>query len=186
MHTAKQSGFGVIAIIVAILVVVGLGYVGYRVYTANNNQTGNSTQGSNTQNNSTQDTATYLDIKELGVKIKLSDGIKDAVYSASTSTDGSQFARISTQSLQSQSNNTCGTSFGPLGTITKASGTPEQVFGGTSRTVDNTTTFKFGNDTYVFIASPQAQCSTDSSVQALADQQRITFFTDFKTVQLDN
>ncbi|HXH26676.1 MAG TPA: hypothetical protein VNG90_02185, partial [Candidatus Acidoferrum sp.] len=139
-----------------------------------------------------QAATTYLDIKELGIKIKLDASIKDAVYSVkSASSGGGQFAYISTQSLTDKSGGTCSPNNGSIAAITKASGTLQQVFGGPDGTrpippVDNTTVFKFGSDTYVFISPPQATCSEDSTIQALANQQKAIFFNDFKTVQLDN
>jgi hypothetical protein len=190
MNKEKQAGFGVVIVIMVILVLAGLGYVGYRLYNHSSNSTSTtsgqtSNQTSNTNGNGAVSQATYLDIKELGVKIKLSDGIKDAEYSILSSADG-PYASVSTKSLITLSNGTCGTDFGPLGTVGKASGTLQQIFGDTGKTVDSSTIFKFGTDTYVFIGSPQSVCSEDSNTQNLANQQRATFREDFKTVQLDN
>ena len=198
MTTKQQSGFGVVPIISIVAVVAILGLLGFKMLTmqsskptansvANNQTSPASSQPSSSQTSATPAQAdTYLHIKELGIKIKLSDDIKDVVYKAGTGSDGGQFAQISTQSLTDQSNGACGVDAAPFGTITKASGSPEHVFGGTSRTVDNKTTFKFGTDTYVFLSGPQAACSDSATLQYPLGQRKSEFFDAFKTVQLDN
>lgn len=134
-----------------------------------------------------QPDSNILDIKELGINIKLDDSIKDAIYTTGTSTDGSQFAYISTQTLTTISNGTCSPgSKGSFASITKASGTPEQVFLKPTAPVDNVKTFLFGSDTYIFVGGTGATCSQDPTVQHLSNQQESTFINDFKTVQLDN
>ncbi len=187
MHATKQSGFGVVAIIVVILVVVGLGYIGYRVYTANINQTGNTTQNSNAQNNGTQDTATYLDIKELGAKIKLSDGIKDAVYGAvSTDDNGSKAVGISAQSLIDKSN-MCAPENHTLGLVEATKVAPTYVGGSEPLPVDSKTLFKLG-DTYYFYHPPQNQaCLTTTQADSDLITDKINAFKEaFRTIQLDN
>ncbi len=189
MQATKQSGFGVVAIVIAILVVVGLGYIGYRVYTANNNQTGNTAQNSNAQNNGTQDTATYLDIKELGVKIKLSDGIKDAVYAPFDvpATDGSQVYGISAQSLiDKETGDNCSAAHGALGLIRATTIAPTYVGGQQTLPVDNKTLFKFG-DTYYQYVRPQAYgCAQDQITSDMVSSKVDAFAQAFTTVQLDN
>jgi len=178
---SKQSGFGVVEIIIAVLVVAALAYGGYRLYGHFSKPAANTTNRQSNQENITTATttpqSTYLDIKELGIKIKLDDSIKDAIYVAGTSTDGSQFAYISTQTLTDKSNGSCNPAKGSFASITK---TPDAV-----RSVDNARVFKLGNN-YIFITGPQAICSDDQTVQDLANQQKTTLFNDFKTVQLDN
>jgi hypothetical protein len=133
-----------------------------------------------------QPDSNILDIKELGINIKLDDSIKDAIYTTGTDAAGSQFAYISTQTLTTISNGTCSPAKGSFASITKASGTPEQVFLRPTAPVDNVKTFLFGSDTYVFIGGTGATCSQDPTVQHLSNQQESTFINDFKTVQLDN
>jgi hypothetical protein len=152
----KQLGFNLPVIIGAILVIVLLGYAGYRVYNANTSKptstnTTTSTQATNTTNSSNSQAtntqaATYLDIKELRIKIKLDDRIKDAIYNVGTSSDGSRFAHVSTQTLSGKSNGSCGLDGTPIASITELSGT--------NLTVDNTNTFKVGND-YFVITGPR-------------------------------
>ena len=188
MTNNKQSGFGIAIIIIIVVVVLAiLGYAGYRVYnsqtskptgtsntTTSNNQTNGNTQSSNTQTNNTQNTATYLDIKELGIKIKLSDGIKDAAYSysAPTSQTYATFggsAYFSTQTLIDE-DAACVSSKGPLGAIVKIAGNTDGF--GNVLTADNNTVFKLGNNYYRYEA-PQAPCSNNNSVNSLASDQKI-------------
>jgi hypothetical protein len=103
MNDQQQAGFGAGTIIAAVLVLAGLGLIGWKLYslyskpvakTTSQGTTQTSTTSNtqtNTTNTSTSDQATYLDIKELGIKIKLSVSIKDAVYAMyyTPSTDGS-------------------------------------------------------------------------------------------------
>ena len=104
------------AIIVAVLVVAGLGLIGWKLYslyskpsantttTSNQatHQTGN-TQTNTTGNTSASDQTAYLDIKELGIKIKLDDSIKDVVYSYSTANNSQHPQYVGGVNLSSQS-----------------------------------------------------------------------------------
>ncbi len=81
----KIEGFGIVGIIVIAVGLVIVGLVGWRVWDANRTkESSNTTTNQQESNGGTQPTpqpsATYLDIKELGVKVKLSEDIKDAVY----------------------------------------------------------------------------------------------------------
>jgi hypothetical protein len=197
MHTRNQSGFGVIPIVLIVAAVAILGYVGYRIYTtqtskpaANSSVANNQTSPTNTTPSPTTSTQpqadTYLDIKELGIKIKLSDSIKDAVYSysAPTSQTYATFggsAYLSTQTLTSK-DTTCAASKDPLGAIVKITGNTDGL--GNSLTADNNTVFKLG-DSYYRYENPQSPCSDNSDANALATQQKAAFREAFKTVQLD-
>jgi hypothetical protein len=192
----KQSGFSAIISIVSIVLVIGVsGFIGWRLLSQPaqpNKQAASETTSNNANSpispastNSTTATTqpTYLDIKELGIKITLDDSIKDAIYTVHTDTDGSQFAYISTTSLTSASKGTCSPDKGGFASITKSTGTTQQVFSPAVRPIDNTKTFKFGTNTYVFITGTQATCTSDSTAQNLANKQQTTFINDFKTVQ---
>lgn len=193
----KQSGFSAVLSIIAIVLVVGVvGFIGLRLYSQPSKQTSSTIPStSNNQSNpisngptniatvTTQ--GTYLDIKEEGVKIQLDNSIKDATYTIKTDTDGSQFAYISTTSLTTASQGNCSPANGGFASVTKASGTPQQVFGPAVPPVDNTQTFKFGTDTYVFIGRPNGSCTQDPTAIGLYRLQQATFFNDFKTLQPD-
>ncbi len=187
----KQSGFGIAVIIVAVLVLAGLGLIGYRLYGAYNkpvakttttsSQAG-STQTNNTGSASTSDQATYLDIKELGIKIKLNSQISDAIYSIVPTTDGSKGAGISAQSLVDKSTD-CNSA---LGLIEETTTAPTLV-SGQQATPDNKSLFKLG-DTYYWYRPPQNQgCLTTAQADvALISSKLNAFEQAFTTVQLDN
>jgi len=178
----KQSGFGIIAIIVIVLVVGVLGFVGWRIFTA---QSSSNNTGNNQTNNTQPSTDTYLNIKELGVKIKLSDEIKDAVYSVVPTSDGSKGVGISAQSLVDKSSE-CSPSNFTLGLIEAMSTAPTSV-SGQPASPDNKTLFKLG-DTYYWYRPPQNQtCLTDNQADINMVANKLDAFKQaFSTIQLDN
>ncbi len=85
-----QSGFGTTAILLVVLVVAGLAVTGLELYqhhkpgsaknSAATSQSQTATQPQSTAATQAAPTVAYLTIKEWGVKIPLSDRIKDAYY----------------------------------------------------------------------------------------------------------
>ncbi len=201
MTTKHQSGFGVVPTIAIVAIVALLGFVGIRLLaaqsskpvvmnnaTANNQTTPASSQSNNTPTSATPAQAdTYLHIKELGIKLKLSDGIRDATYSytAPSSKTYALFGGgvyISTQTLTNK-DAACRAENGPLGVIEKITGTVDSM--DNTVTANNMTVFKFGNNFYRLDDS-NVPCSANSSVNALATTQKAEFRQAFKTIQLDN
>ena len=187
MRDKKQAGFGLVIVVVAILVLAGLGFIGYRLYSSYSKPTTKTTATTIQTTNQTSNTqaATYLDIKELGVKIKLDDSIKDAEYSYNapdTTAPSTSSAFISTKSLTAAASGCAATSGGALGTIIKTS---DPNLTGVTLVPNGTTIFKLG-DTYYYLTEPGAPCATDSAASTLATQQKAAFLQDFKTIQLDN
>jgi Tfp pilus assembly protein PilX len=86
-YPTEHSGFSVIEVLLAILVIVVLAVTGFVVYqrhkpiTAKNSAATTSTQ---TTTRPPQTTTQYLTITEWGIKLPLSDSIKDAYYVVST------------------------------------------------------------------------------------------------------
>ena len=185
----KNAGFGVVGIVLAVAVVGLVGFIGWRLYDTNKTQQNNSTNQAdqasitpaenNTPDSSQADAATYLDIKELGVKIKLSDDIKDLTYSAQTLSDGSKTARFSTKTLASVDPN-CDASFGPLGSLEMTTVDTDRT--GAKKVVDNVGIFKLG-DYYISYSSSQALCS--DKVSGITGQPSSAFREALKTMQLD-
>lgn len=184
-----------LAIIVVILVIGVLGFVGWRVFVA---QTGNSSTGNNQTGNTQPSTDTYLDIKELGVKIKLSDSIKDAVYAPmkSLSTDEAKVFGISSQALidsNTNNNGECAASQAPLGFIRATTVAPTYVGSDRPLPIDNQRLFKI-NDTYYDYSDPQGTNScglTKSSGTTYITSDLLTsklhaIAESFKTLQLDH
>lgn len=199
LDTKKQAGFGAVVIVAAVLVVAMLGLLGWKLYSlyskpsaypmATANQatprTGN-TQTNTAGSTSTSDQATYLDIKELGIKIKLNNQISDAIYSIVPTTDGSKGAGISAQSLVGRSA-ACSPSNFTLGLIEATTTAPTYVGGQQALPVDNKTLFKFG-DTYYWYRPPQNQgCLTTAQNDVDLISSKLNAFKQaFATVQLDN
>ena len=179
----SQSGFGIIPVIVIIAVVVILGFVGWRVFMV---QSGNNNTGNNQTNGTQPSTDTYLDIKELGVKIKLGDGIKDAVYNyvAPTGETDAGFAGRADFSAQTIIDNGpfCSPQDGPLGSIVKLTGTVDSF--GNALVADRITTFKLGNN-YFRYQGPQFLCYGDNSDNSPILRQLTALREAFKTIQLD-
>lgn len=83
-----QPGFNIVEIVLIVIVVGLLATVGWLVY--QNNRTkisdaaGSGNQSNSQSSQSQKPTVTYLNVKEWGVKLPLSDGIKDAYYAVPT------------------------------------------------------------------------------------------------------
>lgn len=113
--TTKQSGFSVIEALLVVLVVAALAVTGFVVYqhrkpnNAKNSAATSTAQTTSQQQDTTstqpaQTTTQYLTITEWGVKLPLSDTIKDAYYVASNSgvgSDGKPNFFVSLKSLDS-------------------------------------------------------------------------------------
>ena len=95
-----QSGFGTTVILLIVLVIAALAVTGVVVYryhklnigknsaaTSSSQSTGQ--QQGTTTTQSAQVTTPYLDVKEWGIKIPLSDSIKGAYYTTAGSNKGS-------------------------------------------------------------------------------------------------
>lgn len=79
----KQSGFGLIEIIIIVAVIAAIGIGGWWVWQNNKSTTGQQSQQPSAATNNEQEVSpSILEIKELGIKIELSDAIKDAYYSS--------------------------------------------------------------------------------------------------------
>lgn len=190
-HDNKQSGLrAVVSIVIIVLVIALIGFIGWRVYSQSSKQATDASSSNHTSASSTIPQSTYLDIKELGIKIKLDNSIKDAVYSYSPAAESPPQhldiggVNLSTQSLIDRDQNCNPVSGGnPLGSINELFINQDEL--GNKLRPNGTTIFKLGNNYYI-LSTPQSPCSTNSSVNTLAGQQRATFFNDFKTVQLDH
>lgn len=189
-ETTKSGGFGIVGIISIVVVLAVLGLIGWKVYEASkvktnknstSSQTSNSGDTTGKTNSSTPpvDTATYLDIKELGVKMKLEDGVKDATYAVQTLDDGSLVARLSTQALAA-ADPACDASSGQLGALTKSTTDTDRF--GNKLVPDGKSTFKFG-DNYFTFANSQALCS--EKVRTTVGAAQTAMRQSLTTLQLD-
>lgn len=196
MNNQQQAGFGAAIIIAAVLVIAVLGLIGWKLYSLYSKPVAKTTtnQASNTQtgttgNTNTSDQATYLDIKELGIKIKLDVSIKDAAYAMyyTPSTDGSTVVGISTQSLiDKETGNYCEASHGPLGIIIKTSDPNYQTGPNTTIAPNGKDIFKLGNNYYWYRKPQNDGCAVGQVTPAMQDAAISAFAQAFTTVQLDN
>lgn len=191
---ARNAGFGIVGVVLIVVAVALIGFIGWRVYdaskakpTSSTQQQTSSSQSSGSGQPSSQppsgtptDTATYLNIKELGVRIKLDDSVKDATYSVQTLSDGSLVARFSTQSLAAL-DPSCDAKSGQLGALEKSTASTDRL--GNELKPDGHTVFKFGNYYYTY-ATSQALCS--SRVQSTVNAALTTFRQSLTTLQTDN
>jgi hypothetical protein len=186
----KNAGFGLVGIVLVVVLVLLLGIVAWRIYDASKPKQSDkpSTQTSSNLSSSTTpstNTATYLDIKELGIKFKLTDDIKDAVYYYDASnTSAAPVARVSTQSLVDKSGGTCNPkTSAAFGSIRKMQSLTQAD--GTTLSVNNTSVFQLGND-YIVYSTPNQPCSTDKTVSDVETTQLQFFKQALQTVQLDH
>lgn len=96
-QTPKQSGFSAVILPLVLVIISIIGGIGWYVWKSQRNtkQSANATQPTSSNqakkddnsNEQTQKTAQkYLEIKELGIKLKLTDGIKNIYYAPRTDT----------------------------------------------------------------------------------------------------
>jgi hypothetical protein len=183
---SKKAGFGAIGIIVVIAGLVLLALIGWRIYDANkqhNSGQADAGQKATSKNDSPQSSpskpASYLDMVDLGIKLKLSDSIKDLTYSTVTLTDGSKAAKFSTETITTADAN-CSADFGPLGSLEMTTNDTNRA--GSKKAVDNVDVFKL-DKYYLTYSSPQALCS-DKALN-LTSGPRAALREAFKTMQLD-
>jgi len=185
----KSAGFGAVEIVIAVVVVLIVGFIGWRLFDASkakqpaSTQQTNGNQSDNTSNPQA-DATKYLDIKELGVKIKLDDKTEGATYvNAQTTNDEGVYIIDPTMKALDQNNQYCsGTTAGMIGLLDRSKDATH--WGETPIQVDNVKSFKMGDYYYVF-RGPQSECSQDSNVSAQRASHEQDFLGVLKTIQLD-
>jgi hypothetical protein len=184
LHSTSKAGFGMAGIVVILAMTGAIIWKTYDgVHTKQNNSADKTTSDPSPNNEkftaNPNGATTYLTIKELGIKIKLSTDIKDTTYGIKSLSDGSLVAYFSTQSLASQ-DPACDAKFGPLGSIEKTAVDTDRT--GAKKVVDNVSTFKVG-DNYFSYSAPQALCS--EKVRGVEGTQRTAFIEALKSLQSD-
>lgn len=175
----NSAGFGLTVVVVAIVALVVVGLVGWRLFDASKARP--SQQQSNDQNpsNAQIDMAAYLDVKELGIKLKLDNQVRDATYAIQKLDDGSLVARFSTRSLAA-SDPACGAESGQLGALEKSTMNTDRA--GNQLVPDGQTVFKLGDYYYTYAVS-QALCS--ETIRSAVGPAMAAFRESLKTIQLD-
>ena len=133
----------------------------------------------------------YLNIKELGIKIRLPNELNDAqyYYDASKSTPDRQIVEVYTKTLSDISHGECDPhnklASPPFGLLIKTKNPGAPGPGSDSTLQPNgKNIFKFG-EYYVYTLTPDTACSADKDVQTVAAKQLQAFLEAFKTMTLD-
>jgi hypothetical protein len=181
----KEAGFGAVGVLVVAVALIVMGFVGWRVYDSRRDKQNQAVRTSTNQAQSSGDEVSsvkYLDIKELGIKLKLSSDIEDAVYYYDT-TSKYPLVRVSTQSLIDRSNGTCAPKVSsPFGSIRKTQDVSQPD--GSTLTPNGNNVFQFGSDYFVY-ATPNQTCSSDKDVIDLETAQLASFKEAIRTIQPD-
>lgn len=198
-------GFSIVEALLILVVIGILGFTGWYVYhvrqTADKNHSAAANATVPTYKKKIDTKAktaappvpqgTYLDFKEVRVKMLLSSSISDAVYAPvnnSLSTDGAVAVfGLSTRSIEDAGSN-CDASNGPLGLVRVTATAPMRLVppnGEAPMAPDNKTLFLIGSKYYQYIA-PQdfVECGTVSTAQFEANQQ--AFEQSFASLQSDS
>lgn len=176
----SQNGFSAIEILLLILLLLLLIFLGWYVWNkkeskppANSSSNATPAKTETKATETPQSTVNYLKIPEWGVKVKLSDDIKDAYYDNKVTTNLSAFS-LRVHSLDSETQ--CKNDPQSLSTIFKV-GKDEPS------DQDPTTTYAkmekgvVIGDSFYFISRAQYNCTSDASKEALLNK-AIKAFTD--------
>jgi hypothetical protein len=186
--TSKEIGFGAVGVVVAALAVILIGAIAWRVYNAS--QTHSPARDENAKQSSkaastTQQTnaADYLEVKELGVKIKLDEKTKDITYVDSMQSPGDESVYIIDLSMKAmdEKDQYCkGPTAGMVGLLDRSKDVNH--WGEMPLQVDNNKSFKIGDYYYLF-RGPQSECSQDTQVSRQRASREQDFITVLKTIQ---
>ncbi len=182
----RQSGFGIVQIVLVVFVIAVMGVTGLVVYqhhktnsakdkaAASNTQT--TTQPQNTTTTQTQQTTSdYLTITEWGVKLPLSDHIKSAKYVVGTSFSNDQDGKpsgvflgltsLSDNSCNPSNNNNGGT--GAIGALLRVLPTETDAVSGQLLTQKYPNGTTIGNYYYAYQSwINRTSCNQKSTAQA--------------------
>lgn len=187
----NQSGSGLVAVVLGCAAVIILGTVGWSVYQHNRTEPAHasttSTQTSSKQpkknKSTTPATQVTIRIPELGIQITVPAFIQDLTYRTSIVTlrDGNKatLAMFSTKALAAL-DSSCGTSFGPLGSLEKANGQYPTQNQDPTNVLDYGQLVKQFPTFYIAAGYPNAACSLPASAgsAAAAQQNNSTASTD--------
>lgn len=178
----KDAGFGVVGIVVIVVAILIVGVAAWRIYEVNKGAPV-ATNNGQTEDPSQMptETATYLDIKELGVRIKLDDNTKDVTYSVAPNS-GSEAVFVIDQTMKALDVQQCpgNETPGMIGLLDRSKNANH--WGETPTSVDNEKAFKIGEYYYLF-REPQAECSqNEQTSEKRADQIKV-FLNVLKTIK---
>jgi hypothetical protein len=183
----SEQGFSSVEAMLILVIIVLIGIIGWFVYkdhqtatnTTKTNVTATNNHGPSTKTTTVKAAIAnqnVVKIPELGIELAVPDSIKDLVYATHnvTLTNGNPatYALFSTTTLTDLDSG-CSVSFGPLGSLEKASG--QYPSSDPDNVVDYGALVKQFSAFYISVNYPQAACSQSSSVEAIAQTQRGAF-----------
>ncbi len=177
-----SEGFGLVGIAFVATVLLVAAFLVWRVYgnTSNHTSTPSAEQSTSTATTKSPESKRYLEIKEFGIKLTLSNEIKDAVYYYDA-TNTYPLVRVSTQTLIDKSGGTCDPKVSsPFGTIRRTLD-PTQPDGSVLKP-NGSTVFQFEGSYYVF-TTPNQACSSNAVIANLETMQLASFKEAVKTMQ---
>ncbi len=185
----NQKGFGTVESILVVIIVVLIGAVGFLVY-KNHHKTAPVASATKTTivkstapKTALSSTTTVVKVPELGIQITVPNSIKDLTYSTANETlpngNVAIYAKFSTTSLTNLDAG-CSTSFGPLGSLERASG--QYPSSDQDASLDYGKLEKQFSTFYISAGSPQAACSQNSTTENTAQLDKGAFFNSLSTI----
>lgn len=180
MKKLNQNGFGFLYWLLLLLVLILLGLAGWWVYSKNKKPKNSTPQSQQQISNAPVEDPTYLEIKEWGVRVKLSANIKTAYYLIKPSSPN--YAYLSLTALK---NIDCAADKTTLGVYTRINSLND-VNNDTAGT-DGQTYAEMGYESspqaggkHYYFSQPQAYCSNNAAQDQAYWQD---FKSDLSTVQ---
>lgn len=175
----SQRGFSSIELLLLLLLILLLIFLGWYVWSQkdkNKPESSNNTPAKTEQKKQEPAKApasapTYLKIPEWGIKVKLSDNIKDAYYDKNISTDMEAFS-LRVKSLDNEAD--CKNGAQSVAAIFKVGKNQPDPQDETKTYPETQKGVTIGNDFY-FINVAQYYCSEDKGVQTTLDKIRTAF-----------
>ncbi len=170
METSSPKGFiaPLLLALIALLLIGGGAYV----YVHNKQASQSTVINPSAQATST---ANYFEIKEVGLKFKVTNDIKDLRYSIINEGNGATYVWFSTKTLENIGGKNCNSDQAPLGAI----GVWKKDISGGAMAI---TYLIKSNDFSVTYGTPQAICSEVKEAQSLQTEQRVSLSEALKTI----
>jgi hypothetical protein len=183
----SQSGFGGVEALLFLVIIGIIGFTGWYVWNSKANTDKNLTavssttpivKKSTTPTASTADATSYLTIKEWGVKIPVSNGLKGLTYSFKAYDDGTQIVGFTFPSLK---NTECNDDQS-VGALVRFTASDIDPLSGDKLTSENPGVKQIGTYYYT-VGLPQATCTNDTATQNIVTNARQPLTDAIKNIQ---